>query len=164
MATSTSRAVFGAVLATGSFKATMDGCVLNIYSGTVPVNTNTAMPDAEAAIGSAVLLMAVTGPAAAGLVWASAAVGSTINKDSTQVWSGTGTAAAGAGGTAATFFRYMFTSGDDGSADTTGVKKRIQGTVGGTMSNTDLILANPVIATDAERIIGSASYSLVSPT
>tara|TARA_R110002049_G_scaffold239404_9_gene412596 strand:+ start:2048 stop:2503 length:456 start_codon:yes stop_codon:yes gene_type:complete len=110
-----------AILDTGSLKDALDDGVLRFYSGTVPA-------DADAALGSAVLLNEYTddGQALAGgtgLDFDAAAVGGALGKAPAQTWEGDAVANGDA-----SFFRFV-TQADTGAASTTEI--RIQGTVGG---------------------------------
>lgn len=95
--------------------------IIRVYSGTVPA-------DADAALGSAVLLVTYTDAGAAlgagnGLDMDSPAVSGALSKDPGQTWEGDAVAT----GTAS-FFRFV-AQDDTGASSTSEV--RIQGTVGG---------------------------------
>jgi hypothetical protein len=150
---SVTRALSKALLDTGPFKTVMDDCVLEIYSGTVPTNADGSLPDAEAAIGSAVKLIRYTDNGAVDqyLTWEAAAVFNVISKLASQVWKGTTLA----NGTA-TFFRYILPA-DVNGASTTAL--RIQGTVGTAFG--DLLLSTITFTTSEERVINNAYVALV---
>lgn len=102
-----------------SVKDTFDGGFIKVYSAptTIPADADAALP------GDAVLLLSFSdNSGAGGLTLADEAVGGSISKNSTQVWSG----AAAASGVPA-FFRYV-QDGDTGNSSTSAV--RIQGLVG----------------------------------
>lgn len=115
MASSISTALANALMTTGGLKESLTGAHIYIYAGTVPAN-------ADASLGAATLLCDISGPAGAALLLQASATDGTIQKDATQVWSGTNAAT----GTA-TFFR-MAMPADTGALSTTDV--RIQGDVG----------------------------------
>lgn len=112
-----------ACLDTGSVKSEFENMVIKYYDGPVPAASATAASPADAAE-TGTLLCTITGPAAANLDLAAAAAGGSIEKLSSQVWSGT----AVADGTA-THFRAE-TSSDTQAESAT--EKRIQGTIGTT--------------------------------
>lgn len=125
-----------AMLDTGSFKATMDGCFLKIYAGTAPET-------ADAALGSPTLLCTLSdNGGVGGLNFESAAVDGTISKDVAQIWKGTN-AATGVG----SFFRAVGAA-DDGSFSTTA--PRVQGAIGNV--STDMLLSDTTL-TSAEDFI-----------
>lgn len=105
-----------AMLDTGSFKSSLSGMKLKIYSGTEPAT-------ADAALGAAVLLCTVSDAGGAGaLSFEAAAVGNVLSKLSSQTWSGTNVAS----GTAS-FCRLELAS-DTGASSSSEV--RVQGDVG----------------------------------
>lgn len=133
-----------AMLATGSFKATMEPAQLKIYSGAVPA-------DADASVGSATLLTTITEDATGtGLDFDVAAVAGVLAKDPAQIWRGVNVA-----GGAATFFRLV-AAGDDGTSSTT--QPRAQGTVGA--AGADLNLSNPTLISGASQTIDAFNVAL----
>lgn len=105
-----------AMLDTGSLKANLTGMKLKIYSGTEPAS-------ADAALGGAVLLCTISDAGGAGaLSFETSAVGNTIEKLSSQTWSGT----CAASGTAS-FCRLELAS-DTGASSSSEI--RVQGDVG----------------------------------
>jgi len=118
------------VLSGDSLKALMDDGIINFYSGTVPA-------DADAALGSAVLLNTYSEDGAAvtvgtGLDFDTAAVSGALSKDPAQAWEGDAVAT----GTA-TFYRFV-QQGDSGASSPS--EMRIQGTVGG--AGADMFVAS----------------------
>lgn len=133
-----------ALFVTGSFKTLMDGGFVKIYSGTPP-------SDADASLGSAVLLCTITvnGDGVTGLSWASSATGGAIQK-ATQSWSGTNVAS----GTT-TFWRFVKT-GDTGALSLTDY--RLQGL--SATSDAELIMTNIVMTSGAPQNIDYATIAL----
>ena len=129
MAIKTSTGLRNAMLDTGSFKSIMDGGTVKIYSGAVPA-------DADAALGSAVLLVPITNASTAtGVTMAAAAVAGVLTKTVAEVWSGVNVATG-----MASFYRFV-TAADTGAASTT--EKRVQGlcaTAGSDMNMSDTTL------------------------
>jgi hypothetical protein len=139
-----STALRDAMLDTGSFKSLMDGCFLKQYSGATPA-------DADAALGSAVLLctFTVNGDGTTGLSFAATASGGAITK-AAQVWSGTNAAS----GTVS-FWRLVKT-GDTGASSTT--ERRVQGAAG--VSGTDLIMTSLTVVGGAPNSVDFATFAL----
>ncbi|KWR85521.1 hypothetical protein [Pseudomonas sp. PI1] len=106
-----------AVMAVSSFRAALAGCVINVYSGTIPATADAALS------GDAVLLYTISvDGGGGGLGWESAAVGGVLSKSTSEAWKGTVVAA----GTIS-FFRLQAPA-DTNGASTTDI--RIQGTAG----------------------------------
>lgn len=115
MAIKTSTGLRNAMLATGSAKAALDGGRINIYAGAAPAT-------ADAAVGGATLLCAITlNSTGTGILFDTAAVNGVLAKKPSETWSG----AIAATGTAA-WYRHV-AAADDGTLSTTA--PRIQGTV-----------------------------------
>lgn len=117
---------------------------INIYAGTVP-------EDADAALGSATLLVSLTagGTANAPLTLVAGTNGN-LSKDTNQLWSGN----IATSGTP-TFYRLMPLT-DGGNAATTEV--RVQGTVGPTG---DMTLTNTTLSSGTPQAINV--YNLLMP-
>lgn len=136
------------VLGAGSAPPVMDGGVLAMYAGTTP-------PDADAALGSAVLLATYSvNDDGTPLAWGTPA-GGTASKVAGDIWRATAVAT----GTPK-FFRYQ-QPGDDGELSTTAV--RIQGKVG-LLSDpeVDLALSSLAVVSGAPLAIDSASATVPS--
>lgn len=134
------------LLATGSIKAALDGGVIRIYSGTEPAT-------ADAAIGSAQLLVTISKDGTgAGLTLATSATNGIITKNTTEVWRGSVSAT----GTAS-FFRFSAIS-DTGGASST--EKRLQGTVGTMLA--DLLVSNDTFTSGSSRQIEVFNIALPS--
>lgn len=104
------------MLDTSSFRDMMSGMKLKVYAGVEP-------PSADAAIGSAVLLLVIsTNSSGDPLAWEANAVGNVIQKNSGDVWSGVNNASG-----IASFCRFERDS-DTGSGSSSEV--RLQGDVG----------------------------------
>ena len=115
MAIKNSTGLRNAMLATGSAKAALDGGRINIYAGAAPAT-------ADAAVGGATLLCAITlNSTGTGILFDTAAVNGVLAKKPSETWSG----AIAATGTAA-WYRHV-AAADDGTLSTTA--PRIQGTV-----------------------------------
>jgi len=115
MAIKTSTGLRNAMLATGSAKAALDGGRINIYAGAAPAT-------ADAAVGGATLLCAITlNSTGTGILFDTAAVNGVLAKKPSETWSGV-TAATGT----ATWYRHV-AAADDGTLSTTA--PRIQGTL-----------------------------------
>lgn len=144
MAMKISTALAKAMLDTGSFKASLTGMKLKIYAGTEPAT-------ADAALGGATLLVTISDNGGAGaLSFEASAVANTIQKLSSQVWSGTNSAT----GTA-TFCRLELAS-DTGTASTTEI--RVQGDVGiaGKFCN----LSSVALTSGATQTVNSMAITL----
>lgn len=134
------------LLDSGSVKSQLDGGRINIYAGDVPAT-------ADAALGAAVLLCAVTlNATGAGINFDAAAVGDTLSKAPAEVWSGVNAAT----GTA-TFFRHV-AAGDDGTLST--AAPRVQGEVG--VAGKELNLSSVNLVNGATQTIDY--YSITAPT
>lgn len=139
-----STALAKAMLDTGSFKASLNGMKLKIYAGTEPAS-------ADAALGGATLLCTISDAGGAGaLSWEASASGNTLQKLSSQVWSGVNAAS----GTAA-FCRLELAS-DTGTASTTEV--RVQGDVG--IAGRFLNLSSTGLTSGATLTINSLAVTL----
>lgn len=115
MAIKTSTGLRNAMLATGSAKAALDGGRINIYAGAAPAT-------ADAAVGGATLLCAITlNSTGTGILFDTAAVNGVLAKKPSETWSGSIVAT----GTA-TWYRHV-AAADDGTLSTTA--PRLQGTV-----------------------------------
>jgi hypothetical protein len=133
-----------AMMDTGSFKATMDGGFIKIYKGDVPAN-------ADAALGSAVLLCTITkdNDGTTGLTFATTATAGSLTKNA-DVWKGTNVD----GGTAS-FYRFVKT-GDSGASSTTDI--RIQGLA--STSGSDLVMSTTTFVFGADETINFCTYTL----
>lgn len=132
------------MLATGSFKAAMDGGFVKIYSGAVPTSANDSL-------GGATLLCTVSNNSTAtGLTVAAAAADGVITKTIAEVWSGVNVAS----GTAS-FFRFV-TAADDGTLSTT--QRRWQGTVG--IAGHDMNISDTALVAAAPQLIDYATFAL----
>jgi hypothetical protein len=136
------------VLGTGAADPIMAGCVLMMYAGSTP-------PDADAALGDAVLLATYSvNDDGTPLAWEAPAGGS-ASKVAGDMWRATAVAT----GTPK-FFRYQDPD-DDGELSTTAV--RIQGKVG-LLSDpeVDLALSSLAVVSGAPLAIDSASATVPS--
>lgn len=133
------------MLDSGSFKDMMNGMTLKVYAGTEPAS-------ADAAIGSATLLLTYSAEGAGyPLSWEDEAVGNVIQKNSGEVWSGVNVASG-----IASFCRFEMTS-DTGTASTTEV--RLQGDVG--LAGKFLNLSSLSLTAGATQTL--ESFSIVFP-
>ena len=133
-----------AMLDTGSFKASLNGMKLKIYSGTEPAS-------ADASIGSAVLLCTISDAGGAGaLSFEAAAVGNVLEKLSSQTWSGTNAAS----GTAS-FCRLVLAS-DTGATSSSEV--RVQGDVG--VAGKFLNLSSTTLTAAAVQVVDYLSVTM----
>lgn len=140
-----STGLVNAIMATGSFRATLDGFELRVYAGTEPAT-------ADDAIGGAVLI----GKYANGgspATFAATANDGVLTKNSTETLGGTSVAA----GTM-TFFRLV-RSTDDGSASTTA--PRVQGQVG--LVGTPVVVPNTVVSASGVTLPPVASLVIRMP-
>ena len=134
------------MLAGQSLKDTLDGGMIQIYSGTEPAT-------ADDGIGSAtpILTLTVDGTGG-GLHFSAAAVNGTLSKDASEIWKGeiqtTDSAA---------WFRFV-APGDTGAASTT--EARIQGSIG--VAGTDMLMANTTLTETEEFTLNY--YTVVLPT
>lgn len=126
------------------------GCFLKIYSGTVPA-------DADAAIGSAVLLDTYSagagGAGGTGGTFSATMVSGAIVKTAAETW---GSAATGAVASGTASFARLVLAGDDGTSSTSQV--RLQFTVG--TVGTDFLVGNTTFTAGAVRTLGSMALTL----
>ncbi|MDD5084214.1 MAG: hypothetical protein PHT88_04805 [Candidatus Moranbacteria bacterium] len=140
-----STALRNAMLVTGSLKARMDGGFLKLYSGAVP-------SDADAALGSAVLLCLITkdGDGTTGLTFATTATGGAVTKTVAEVWAGANVAT----GTVS-FWRFVKT-GDTGGASTT--EERVQGQAA--LTGSELLMTSLSLTSGAPNHIDYCTLAL----
>ena len=132
-----------AQLVTNNLGANMSGCVLRMYSGTVPAT-------ADAALGGATLLHEYSvGGAGTGGTFETTPVAGALVKKVSETWTGTSVASGDA-----TFGRLVLVA-DDGTLSTTA--KRIQGTVG--TSGADILLGNITFTASGSRTLGAGSIT-----
>ena len=132
---------------TGSLRSAMASCFVKVYSGAVPA-------DADAALGSAVLLDSFSagagGASGTGGTWDATLVNGALVKTASETWKDASTGPVASG--TASFIRAVLAA-DDGTASTTQI--RVQYTVG--VSAADAILANTTFtANGAQRTITGA--------
>jgi hypothetical protein len=133
-----------AMLDTGSVRTNLTGMKLKIYSGAEPIN-------ADASIGSAVLLSTVSDAGGAGaLTFEVAAVGNVLEKTSAQVWQGTNAAT----GTAS--FCRLELAADTGGASAT--ETRVQGDVG--IAGKFLNLSSVALTAAAVQVVDYLSITM----
>lgn len=133
------------LLDTGSFRSVFNLCKINIYSG-----AQASSPDAAA---TGTLLCTITvGGGGVGLTWEAAAVENTIEKESTETWSGTVLADGTAG-----WFR-IYESGDaaPGSASTT--VARVDGSIA--TSGADMNLGSLTLTTGATFTLTAGTMTI----
>lgn len=128
-----------------SFKDTMDGGYLHIFTGTPPASAD----DAET---STPILTLSVDDSGGGLHFDSTAVDGAIGKDNSELWKGTITADG-----VATWFRFVAV-GDTGAQSTT--EARIQGTVG--VAGADMLMANTSMTETEEFTLNY--FTVVLPT
>ena len=132
------------MLDTASFKGSLSGMKLKIYSGTEPAT-------ADAALGAAVLLVTISDNGGAGaLSFEAAAVGNVLEKLSSQTWSGT----VGTSGTAS-FCRLELAS-DTGASSSTEI--RVQGDVG--IAGKFLNLSSVALTAAAVQVVDFLSITM----
>lgn len=138
-----------AMLATGSFKDTMDGGYIRIYSGTPPTEADNAIGSA----GSNTLLceISVDGDGD-GLNMETSPSNGVLGKASAETWQGTVLASG-----VATFYRHV-ASGDDGSSSSSA--PRIQGEVA--EANSEMNFTSTTLTSGAEQNVDF--YSVSFPT
>ncbi len=129
---------------TGSLRSAVASCFVKVYSGAVPA-------DADAALGSAVLLDTFSagagGASGTAGTWDATMVSGALVKTSSETWKDASTGPVASG--TASFIRVVLAA-DDGTASTTQI--RVQYTVG--ISAADAILANTTFtASGAQRTI-----------
>lgn len=123
------------MLANGSFKASLAGAIINVYSGTPPAT-------ADDALASATLLLTYSlNGSGGGLSLEVNAADGSIQKSASEVWQGTIVAS----GTP-TFFRMQQPS-DSGASSIT--LNRLQGTVG--LQEADLVVSGTTWTAGDER-------------
>lgn len=133
------------MLLSQSFKQTMDGSIINMYSGTEPAS-------ADDALGSdAVLIVTYSlNGGGSGVTFDTTAAARAIVKNTGEVWSGTIVAS----GTP-TYFR-MSPPADDGTAST--VTARLQGTVA--LANADILVSSLTFTAGDERVMRYFTVSM----
>ena len=130
--------------------------VLAIFSGAQPT-------DANATEGAGLLLALITlssgaftaGVATNGLNFDDPVSG-VLSKAAAETWSGNGTAAAGASGTTATWFRFYANDYVTGASTTA---KRFDGTIGSTLSTAELKLTVTTVVTGVPVLIDTFTYT-----
>lgn len=127
--------------ATGSIKAALDGGFLYLFSGPVPA----AADDAVDASCVQLVKISVGGDGTTGLTFDGTPSGGVLSKTASESWSGTISAT----GTA-TFFRFCEAGDDPTTASTTA--KRIQGTVGTTVSSDAVLNSADLTSGNAQDI------------
>lgn len=135
-----------AMLTGQSFKATMDGGLLNIYAGTPPATADDGVSGA-----TPILTLSVDGTGG-GLHFAMTAENGAIGKDTSELWKGIIQAT-----DAAAWFRFV-AAGDTGA--TSDVAPRIQGTIG--VAGTDMLMANTTLTETEEFTLNY--FTVVLPT
>ncbi len=115
-------------LVTGSIKSALDGLVIKLFSGTVPV-------DADAAETGTLLATITVNNTGTPLTFAATAESGVLAKNDSEIWSGLVTT----GGTC-THYRLQ-ASGDANAASTSAI--RVQGSVG--LIGADLNVSDPVL-------------------
>lgn len=134
------------MLASGSFKGAMDGCLLKLYAGAVPES-------ADADLGAATLLVTISVSASGtGLSFSATPANGVLSKAAGEPWQGV----VANSGTAA-FFR-LETAADTGGASAT--EHRVQGSVG--MVAADLNLSNTSLLATAVQTINHFNVALPS--
>ena len=134
------------MMATGSFKAGMDGSYVKIYSGTAPASPDDAIPS-----GSTLLTTVSVGGTATGVTFEATATAGLLVKAAGETWEGTNLA----DGTA-TWFRLAPTA-DAGAASATAL--RVQGSVG--QAGADLNITNTSLTTNAVQSVDY--FSILKP-
>lgn len=148
MSIKTSTGLGAAMLITGPFRTVMNLGTLSLYAGVPPSN-------ADAALGSAVLLVTLTNNATAtGLTMDTTAAGAVLLKNPAEVWKGTNVA-----GGVASFYRFVAV-GDDGTASAT--QPRVQGLVA--TSGADLNLSSTTLASGATQTVDFYSVAIPTPS
>jgi hypothetical protein len=139
---------------TGSVKTLMTNGIIHIYTGSQPVDADAAETGDLIAIITLASGAFTPGSATNGINLAATSTGGVISKASGEVWSGVGTALAGAGKVAG-WFRWYGNARILG-ASTTGV--RLDGAIGTTVSY-ELQLSNTTIATGSPVTISVFDYT-----
>jgi hypothetical protein len=145
MAIKVSSGLRNKMLVTGSFKATMDGGSLKIYSGTVPT-------DADQAATGTLLVTITNNSTGTGVTFATTATTGVVTKTVAEVWSGV----VGTGGVAS-YYRLVAT-GDTAALSTT--EARVQGLV--STAGADLNMSSTTLVAAATQTIDY--YSMALPT
>ena len=135
------------MLDTGSFKATMDTCVLKLYGGTEP-----ATADADCTASTLLCTIYNGNDGATTLTFAASAAAGEITKTTSETWAGTNALS----GTAS-FYRLEL-GADDQALSTTQV--RVQGSIG--TSGQELNLTSTVLTQNSIQNIDF--YSIALPT
>lgn len=130
------------VLAVGSVKNALDGCLIKLYGGTAPA-------DADAAASGTLLATISVNNTGTPVTFNASADGGVLAKNSGEVWAG----AVSASGTC-THYRIV-KPGDTGASSTTDI--RVQGSVG--LIGADLNVSNNVLVASA---IQNVDYFVVA--
>lgn len=134
------------MLDSGSVKDQMDGGRINIYAGAVPAS-------ADDALGGATLLSVITvNSTGTGINFDTAAVGDTLSKAPSEVWSGVNVASG-----IATFYRHV---ADGDTAALSATEPRIQGEIG--VVGKELNLSSVNLSNGATQTIDF--YAIVAPS
>lgn len=149
MSTQYSTALENFLAATGSLKAAIDNCLIDIWAGPVPAGPDLAVD------GTCVKLVTISvGGAGTACTWDGSPANGVLSKTASEIWKGT----IAASGTAAFFRIYVPTVGgttDDGAAaDTSAVFHRVQGSVG-VNANFDMILPDVALVASNTQEIGT---------
>ena len=133
-----------AMLGSQSFRDSLNGSELRIYSGPVPST-------ADDAVGAATLLITVTvDGTGGGLTFSDTPENGAISKTSSEVWKGTISNTGNA-----TWFRLTAAS-DTGASSQTAY--RVQGNIG--VAGTDMIVANPLLTETEEFVLNYFAVAL----
>jgi hypothetical protein len=137
------------MLSGGALKGALDGGLINIYSGTPPLQAD----DALSSVATNTLLCTISlASAGTGISFDTAASAGVLNKAPAQTWSGVNAAT-----NTATFFRHV-ASGDTGASSTSAY--RIQGTIA--TAGADLNLSSVSLTSGATQTVDY--YSVALPT
>lgn len=140
-----STALSNAIIGGPGFRDALTGMELRLYGGTMPAN-------ADASIGSAVLLAKITAGGTGGaLQFEASPVNGVLSKSSAQVWQGDGLA----GGTA-TFCRLCLPADTDGLSTTSA---RLQGDAG--VAGCFINLSSVTVSVGAPQRVGA--FSIAQP-
>jgi hypothetical protein len=134
------------LLDTNSMKSALQGFVIKVYSGTVPVTADAALIGGD----NYLLLTLSDNGSGGGLSFNATASGGALSKLTSQTWSGT----CATGGTA-TFYRFQ-ASADDNTLST--ITLRLQGTAGA--AGSDLVLPSATLTLSQSYSLGSYAIGI----
>lgn len=145
MALRLSTGLVNKLMDTGSFKSTLAGCFIDIFSGVQP-----ASPD-DAATGTKLVTLTESGDGITGLTFEAAATNGELEKNAAEAWQGSGVATGTAG-----WFRVR-AAGDTGT-DASTTAARLDGAIATT--GAEMNVGSLTINTGAPFVLSTCAFTL----